>query len=191
MDQYVRGSDPDGAVYWLTRMLERGEDPLYIARRVMVMASEDIGMADSQALMVAVAAQQVVHFVGMPEAALALTQAVVYLACAPKSNSLGRAYAKASQDVQPTCNEPVPLYLLNTPAALMHTNHNDSYVYAHDVYAGLGADSQDPLRPPSQLVQPQGYLPASLRSRQYYEPGEHAQGAEASIVQWLARRRTT
>jgi len=190
LQKSVRGSDPDGAVYWLTRMLERGEDPLYIARRIMVMASEDIGIADSQALLVAVAAQQVVQFVGMPEAVLALTQAVVYLACAPKSNSLGRAYAKASQDVQSACNEPVPLHLRNIPAALMHTS-KDSYVYAHDVYAGLSADPCDPLRPPPQLVQPQGYLPESLRSHQYYEPGEHAQGAEASIAQWLARRRVT
>ena len=187
----VRGSDPDGALYWLVRMLEAGEDPLYIARRVIRMASEDIGLADPGALAVAVAAQQTVHFVGLPEAALALAQAVVHLACAPKSNALYRAYKAVQDDIRSTRDEGVPLHLRNAPTQLMQkSGYGDSYIYAHDVYQAVGADAADPSRPPPASVQPEGYLPEYLRDRHYYEPGEWAQGAEGSIARWLARRRT-
>jgi putative ATPase len=115
----LRGSDPDAALYWLVRMLEAGEDPLYIARRLVRFASEDIGMADPQALIIAVAAQQAVHFVGLPEGNLALTEAVVYLASAPKSNSLYQAYSRVQEDIQHSRNEPVPLHLRNPATGLM------------------------------------------------------------------------
>ncbi len=184
----VRGSDPDGALYWLGRMLEAGEDPLYIARRLMRMASEDVGMADPQALQVTVAAQHAVHFLGMPEGALALAQAAVHLACAPKSNALERAYMAVQQDVRSTRNAPVPLHLRNAPTGLMRASgYGDGYVYAHDAYAGV--DPEDPSRPPAASVQPEGYLPEDMRDRRYYEPSDHAEGAERSISQWLVRRR--
>ncbi|MBA3824427.1 MAG: replication-associated recombination protein A [Ktedonobacterales bacterium] len=184
----VRGSDPDGALYWLGRMLEAGEDPLYIVRRVIRMASEDIGMADPQALVVAVAAQQAVHFVGMPEGALALAQAVVHLACAPKSNALERAYMAVQADVRATRNDGVPLHLRNAPTKLMRdAKYGGGYVYAHDVYESI--DSEDPARPPAASVQPEGYLPENLRDRRYYVPSDHAEGAERSVAAWLQRRR--
>jgi putative ATPase len=184
----IRGSDPDGALYWLVRMLEAGEDPLYVARRLVRMASEDIGMADPQALLVAVAAQQAVHFVGLPEGALALAQAAVHLACAPKSNALERAYMAVQADVRTTRNDSVPLHLRNAPTKLMKdAKYGGGYVYAHDVYQGI--DPEDPARPPAQRVQPEGYLPEAMRERHYYEPGEHAEGAERSIAEWLQRRR--
>jgi putative ATPase len=188
----VRGSDPDAALYWLTRMLEGGEDPLYIARRVMRMASEDIGLADPQALSIVVAAQQAVHFLGMPEGALALVEAVIYLATAPKSNALERAYVAVQADIRATRNEPVPLHLRNAPTRLMKdSGYGNGYVYAHDVYTELGPDPSDPLHPPPQNVQPGGYLPTSLGKRTYYEPGDNAQGMEATISKWLQRRRST
>lgn len=188
----VRGSDPDGALYWLARMLEGGEDPLYIARRVLRMASEDIGLADPQGLVQALAAQQAVHFVGMPEGALALAQAVVYLACAPKSNALERAYMAAVEDVRNTRNGPVPLPLRNAPTRLMRDlEYGEGYVYAHEVYAERGADPADPARPWPEVVQPGGYLPAELRGRHFYLPGDHAMGAEAAIARWLERRRAS
>jgi putative ATPase len=181
----LRGSDPDAALYWLARMLESGEDPLYVVRRLIRFASEDIGMADPQALLVCVAAQQAVHFIGMPEGALALAQAVVHLAAAPKSNALYTAYAAVQQDVQATRNDPVPLHLRNAPTRLMRDlEYGKGYIYAHDVYAGA-PDPADPNRPPPE--RPQDYLPAALRGRTYYQPG--AQGAEASIRAWLERRR--
>lgn len=186
----VRGSDPDGALYWLGRMLEAGEDPLYVIRRVIRMASEDIGLADPQALGVAVAAQQAVHFLGMPEGALALAQAVVYLAAAPKSNALERAYMAVQADIRTTRNAGVPLHLRNAPTKLMQAlAYGQQYVYPHEVYAALGADPEDPARPPPASVQPEGYLPPDVADRRYYEPGATAQGAEASIARWLARRR--
>jgi putative ATPase len=186
----VRGSDPDGAIYWLGRMLEAGEDPLYIARRLIRMASEDIGLADPQALGVAVAAQQAVHFLGMPEGALALAQAAVHLACAPKSNALERAYMAVQADVRASRNDPVPLHLRNAPTKLMRdAKYGGGYVYAHDVYAGV--DPDDPARPPAASVQPEGYLPPSVGDRHYYDPGDHAEGAERSIAAWLQRRRTS
>jgi putative ATPase len=184
----VRGSDPDGAIYWLGRMLEAGEDPLYIARRLIRMASEDIGLADPQALGVVVAAQQAVHFLGMPEGALALAQAAVHLACAPKSNALERAYMAVQADVRAARNDPVPLHLRNAPTKLMRdAKYGGGYVYAHDVYAGV--DPDDPARPPAASVQPEGYLPSALGARHYYDPGPHAEGAEHSIAAWLQRRR--
>ena len=181
----LRGSDPDAALYWLARMLEAGEDPLYVVRRLIRFASEDVGMADPQALLVCVAAQQAVHFVGMPEGALALAQAVVHLAAAPKSNALYTAYGAATADVQATRNDPVPLHLRNAPTRLMkELDYGKGYAYAHDLYAGR-PDPADPLRPPPQ--RPQEYLPEALRDREYYHPT--AQGNEASIATWLARRR--
>jgi putative ATPase len=182
----LRGSDPDAALYWLGRMLEAGEDPLYVVRRLIRFASEDVGMADPQALVVCVAAQQAVHFIGMPEGALALAQAVVHLATAPKSNALYAAYGAVQEDVQATRNDPVPLHLRNAPTRLMRDlEYGKGYVYAHDVYAGE-PDPADPSRPPPE--RPQDYLPGGLRGRAYYHPG--GQGAEASIRAWLERRRS-
>ncbi len=180
----LRGSDPDAGLYWLACMLEAGEDPLYIVRRLIRFASEDVGMADSQALLVCVAAQQAVHFVGLPEANLALAQAVVHLATAPKSNALYHAYSRVQQDVQQTRNDPVPLHIRNAPTRLMQElDYGKDYKYAHEHYKDMSID--DPERPPS--VQLQEYLPESLKGRRYYEPGY--QGKEASIRKWLDRRR--
>lgn len=180
----LRGSDPDAALYWLARMLEAGEDPLYIVRRLIRFASEDVGMADPQALLVCVAAQQAVHFVGLPEANLALAQAVVHLATAPKSNALYEAYSRVQEDVQKTRNDPVPLQIRNAPTQLMKDlDYGKDYKYAHDYYKDMQID--DPERPPSAQVQE--YLPESLKGRRYYEPGH--QGKEASIKKWLEKRR--
>src|SRR5262249_42768993 len=160
-------------------------DPLYVVRRLIRFASEDVGMADPQALAICVAAQQAVHFIGMPEGALALAQAVVYLATAPKSNALYSAYAAVVEDVRATRNDPVPLHLRNAPTRLMkELDYGTGYTYAHDVYAGQ-PDPADPSRPPPE--RPQDYLPEQLREHAYYRPG--AQGAEASIQAWLNRRR--
>ncbi|HEX9069998.1 MAG TPA: replication-associated recombination protein A [Ktedonobacterales bacterium] len=181
----LRGSDPDASLYWLGRMLEAGEDPLYVVRRLVRFASEDVGMADPQALVVCMAAQRAVHFIGMPEGALALAQAVVYLATAPKSNALYTAYAAVQADVRQTRNDPVPLPLRNAPTRLMKgLDYGKGYVYAHDQYAGE-PDPADPLRPPPE--RPQEYLPEVLKQREYYHPTR--QGAEASVESWLRRRR--
>jgi putative ATPase len=180
----LRGSDPDAGLYWLARMLEAGEDPLYIVRRLIRFASEDVGMADPQALLVCVAAQQAVHFVGLPEANLALAQAVVHLATAPKSNALYEAYSRVQEDVQQTRNDPVPLWIRNAPTQLMKDfDYGKDYKYAHDYYKEM--QIEDPDRPPATQIQE--YLPESLRERQYYEPGH--QGKEASIKKWLEQRR--
>ncbi len=180
----LRGSDPDAGLYWLARMLEAGEDPLYIVRRLIRFASEDVGMADSQALVVCMAAQQAVHFVGLPEGNLALAQAVVYLATAPKSNALYEAYSRVQEDVQKTRNEPVPLQIRNSPTQLMKDlDYGKDYKYAHDYYKDMQID--DPDRPPATKVQ--AYLPESLQGKHYYEPGH--QGKEASIKKWLEKRR--
>ncbi len=180
----LRGSDPDAGLYWLARMLEAGEDPLYIVRRLIRFASEDVGMADPQALVVCVAAQQAVHFVGLPEGNLALAQAVVYLATAPKSNALYEAYSRVQEDVQQTRNEPVPLHIRNAPTQLMKDlDYGKDYKYAHDYYKAMHID--DPERPPATKVQE--YLPESLQGKKYYEPG--LQGKEASIKKWLEKRR--
>lgn len=165
----LRGSDPDAALYWLGRMLEAGEDPLYIVRRLIRFASEDIGMADPQALVIATSAQQAVHFVGMPEADLALAQAVVYLATAPKSNSLYRAYSKVKEDVARTRNEPVPLHLRNPETRLMRRlGYGKGYKYPHDF--------------PGHFVREQ-YLPRGLGRRRYYQPSD--QGLEPEIERRL------
>jgi putative ATPase len=162
----LRGSDPDAALYWLGRMLEAGEDPLYIARRLVRFASEDVGVADPQALVITVAAQQAVHFVGLPEGNLALAEAVVYLAAAPKSNSLYRAYSRVQQDIQHGRNEPVPLHLRNPVTGLMRqTGYGKGYKYAHDY--------------PDHFVKQQN-LPSSLQGKRYYIPGD--QGYEKEIA---------
>jgi putative ATPase len=180
----LRGSDPDAGLYWLGRMLEAGEEPLYIVRRLIRFASEDVGMADSQALLVCVAAQQAVHFLGLPEGNLALAQAVVHLATAPKSNALYAAYSRVQEDVQKTRNEPVPLQIRNAPTQLMkELDYGKDYRYAHDYYKEMRIEDTD--RPPALRVQE--YLPESLKERRYYEPGQ--QGKEASIKQWLEKRR--
>jgi putative ATPase len=167
----LRGSDPDAALYWLGRMLEAGEDPLYIARRLVRFASEDVGMADPQALMVAVAGQQAVHFIGLPEGNLALAQAVVYLASAPKSNSLYQAYSRVKQDIQHGRNEPVPLHLRNPVTNLMReTGYGRGYKYAHDY--------------PDHFVKQQN-LPPSLQGKRYYVPGD--QGYEKEIADRLRK----
>jgi putative ATPase len=161
----LRGSDPDAALYWLGRMIESGEDPLYIARRLVRFACEDIGVADPQALVLAVAAQQAVHFVGMPEANLALAEAAVYLATAPKSNSLYQAYSQVQQDIARSRNEPVPLWLRNPATPLMRQmGYGQGYKYAHDY--------------PGHFV-PQQHLPPALQGRRYYIPGD--QGYETEI----------
>ncbi len=180
----LRGSDPDAGLYWLARMLEAGEDPLYIVRRLIRFASEDVGMADPQALLVCVAAQQAVHFVGLPEANLALAQAVVHLATAPKSNALYEAYSRVQEDVQKTRNDPVPLQIRNAPTQLMKDlDYGKDYKYTHDYYKDMQIEDRE--RPPA--VQVQEYLPESLKGRHYYEPGH--QGKEASIKKWLEKRR--
>jgi len=161
----LRGSDPDAALYWLGRMLEAGEDPLYIVRRLVRFASEDVGMADPQALVVAVAAQQAVHFIGMPEGNLALAEAVTYLATAPKSNSLYEAYSKVQQDVERSRNEPVPLHLRNPVTKLMRQlGHGKGYKYAHD-YPGHFVEQQN--------------LPDLLKGKRYYSPSD--QGYEKEV----------
>src|SRR2546429_636795 len=180
----LRGSDPDASLYWLGRMIEAGEDPLYIVRRLIRFASEDVGMADPQALLVCVAAQQAVHFVGLPEANLALAQAVIHLATAPKSNALYEAYSRVQEDVQKTRNDPVPLQIRNAPTQLMKDlDYGKDYKYTHEYYKDM--QIEDPERPPA--IQLQEYLPESLKGRSYYEPGQ--QGKEASIKKWLERRR--
>jgi putative ATPase len=167
----LRGSDPDAALYWLGRMLEAGEDPLYIARRLVRFASEDVGMADPHALMIAVAAQQAVHFVGLPEGNLALSEAVVYLAAAPKSNSLYQAYHKVQDDIQHGRNEPVPLHLRDPATGLMRQmGYGKGYKYAHDY--------------PKHFVK-QENLPSSLQGKRYYIPS--GQGYEKEIAARLKR----
>jgi putative ATPase len=166
----IRGSDPDAALYWLARMVANGEDPLFIARRLIRAASEDVGLADPQALVVAVAAQQAVHVIGMPEGALALAEAAVYLALAPKSNALYRAYEAARQDVAETRNDPVPLHLRNAPTTLMRQlGWGAGYRYPHDEPDAIGR---------------QEYLPPRLQGRRYYSPTER--GWEARLRERLA-----
>ncbi|MFH0846985.1 MAG: replication-associated recombination protein A [Chloroflexota bacterium] len=162
----MRGSDPDAALYWLARMIEAGEDPLYVARRLVRFASEDIGMADPQALVIAVAAQQAAHFIGMPEGNLALAQAVVYLATAPKSNSLYTAYSAVQEEVKKGRNEPVPLHLRNPVTGLMRAvGYGKGYKYAHD-YPGHFVEQQN--------------LPDRLKNRRFYFPGQ--EGFERRIL---------
>jgi putative ATPase len=173
----VRNSDPDGALYWLARMLEAGEDPLYVARRVVRMAVEDIGLAEPNALALCMAARDAVDFVGMPEGNLALAQAVVYLALAPKSNALYAAYSQVQTDVERTAAEPVPLHLRNAPTGLMkHLGYGKGYQYAHDLENKV-ADMQ--------------CLPDNLKDRIYYQPTN--QGVEKRIrerLEEIRRQRT-
>ncbi len=158
----LRGSDPDAALYWLARMLEAGEDPLFIVRRMVILAAEDVGLADPQALVVAVAAQQAVHFIGMPEGYLPLSQAALYLANAPKSNSVIASYGRARAAVERTGDLPVPLHLRNAPTALMKgLGYGSGYKYAHD-YEGHRVE--------------QRHLPDELGDERFYVPGD--QGAE-------------
>ena len=165
----MRNSDPDAAVYWLARMLEAGEDPLYIARRVTRFASEDVGLADSRALEVAVAAYQACHFIGMPECTVHLTEAVVYMAMAPKSNALYMAYETAKKDALTQLAEPVPLAIRNAVTPLMQNLHyGEGYQYAHDA-----KDKLTTLQ----------CLPDSLRGREYYRPTD--QGLEARYKERL------
>jgi putative ATPase len=153
----VRGSDPDAAVYWLARMLEAGEDPLFVARRLVISAAEDVGLADPHALQVAIAAQQAAHFVGMPEAVLPLTEAALYLALAPKSNSALTSYGAARELIEQTGNEAVPLHLRNAPTGLMKSmGYGKGYKYAHDFEGGV-ADQE--------------HLPQKLAGRKVYKPG--------------------
>ncbi len=174
----VRGSDPDGALYWLARMLDAGEDPLYVARRLVRMAVEDVGLADPQALAVCVSARDAYHFLGSPEGDLALAQAAVYLAAAPKSNRIYEAYGAAAGAARETPAEPVPLHLRNAPTDLMRDlGYGRDYRYDHAYREG---------------VAPQTYLPPSLGERRFYEPGER--GEEARVRERLeafarARRR--
>jgi putative ATPase len=154
----MRNSDPDAAVYWLARMLEAGEDPLYVARRLVRFASEDIGNADPQALGIAVAAKDAVHFIGMPEGNTALAQAAIYLATAPKSNAVYRAYLNAAESAGRDVTEPVPLHLRNAPTRLMkELDYGKDYQYAHD-----NPDA----------VTDMSCLPPSQQGRRYYRPVE-------------------
>jgi putative ATPase len=169
----VRNSDPDASLYWLARMLEAGEDPLYVARRVVRMAVEDIGLADPNALGICMAARDAVDFLGMPEGNLALAQAVVYLAIAPKSNALYTAYGAVQEDVERTAAQPVPLHLRNAPTGLMKgLGYGRGYQYVHDLDEKV-ADMQ--------------CLPDNLRDRVYYQPTQ--EGIEKRIRERLAEIR--
>ena len=166
----MRNSDPDAAVYWLARMLEAGEDPLYVARRVTRFASEDVGLADPRALEIAVAAYQACHFIGMPECSVHLTEAVVYLAMAPKSNAMEVAYLTAREDALKEIDEPVPLVIRNAPTKLMkELGYGKGYQYAHDT---------------KEKITNMQCLPDSLLGREYYRPTE--QGVEGRFKARLA-----
>jgi putative ATPase len=176
----MRNSDPDAAVYWLARMLEAGEDPMYVARRITRFASEDVGLADPRALEVAVAAMQACHLIGMPECSVHLTEAVVYLSLAPKSNALYMAYEQAKADALTQLDEPVPLVIRNAPTRLMkELNYGKGYQYAHDAPDKVTAMT---------------CLPESLKDREYYKPS--GEGLEAkykdrlqAIKVWKAAHR--
>ena len=174
----VRNSDPDASLYWLGRMLEAGEDPLYIARRVVRMAVEDIGLAEPNALALCMAARDAVDFIGMPEGNLALAQAVVYLSVAPKSNALYTAYGAVQADVERTAAEPVPLHLRNAPTGLMkNLGYGKGYQYAHDL------DSK---------VAEMQCLPDNLKDRTYYHPT--SEGVEKRIrekIEEIRKKRGT
>ena len=169
----MRNSDADAAIYWLARMLEAGEDPLYVARRLVRFASEDVGNADPRALEVTLAAKDAVHFLGMPEANTALAQAVLYLAAAPKSNAVYVAYGRAARDATQDVAAPVPLHLRNAPTRLMkELGYGEGYRYAHDEAEGVAEMSG---------------LPEHLEGRKYYEPTDR--GIEARIKEALLRAR--
>jgi putative ATPase len=163
----VRGSDPDAALYWLARMIESGEDPLFIVRRMVILASEDVGLADPMAMVVATACQQAVHFIGLPEGFFPMAETALYLALAPKSNSVGSAYGAALRDVEATRNEPVPLHLRNALTGLMRQmGYGKGYKYAHD-YEGHVVEQQ--------------HRPDRAQGHTYYRPGE---------LGWEGRRRS-
>nr|WP_308625912.1 replication-associated recombination protein A [uncultured Eisenbergiella sp.] len=167
----MRNTDPDAAVYWLSRMLEAGEDPLYVARRLVRFASEDVGLADSNALLVAVAAYQACHFNGMPECNVNLAHAVVYLSMAPKSNALYKAYEDCKEDAVSMLAEPVPLQIRNAPTSLMEELHyGEGYVYAHNT---------------EEKVTAMRCLPESLLHKRYYVPS--GEGKEAQVKDKLDR----
>ena len=166
----LRDSDPDGALYWMTRMLESGEEPLYVARRLVRFASEDVGNADPTALTITLAAKDAYDFLGSPEGELALAQATLYLAMAPKSNAVYVAFNEAKEDVAERPSEPVPLSIRNAPTGLMKDlGYGAGYQYAHDA--------------PEARVD-QEHLPDSLRDRQYYRPTDR--GLEADVARRLA-----
>jgi putative ATPase len=155
----MRNSDPDASLYWLARMLEAGEDPMYVARRIVRFACEDIGLAAPAALTQSIAAMQSVQFIGMPEGKLALAQAVVYCSCAPKSNAIYRAYSEAAADALNTIQHPVPLHLRNAPTGLMKDiGYGKDYKYAHDYAHGKAVDMD--------------CLPKELLGRKYFQPSE-------------------
>ncbi|MDF2921842.1 MAG: family ATPase [Paenibacillaceae bacterium] len=170
----MRNSDVNAAIYWLARMLEAGEEPLYVARRLIRFASEDVGMADSRALEIAVSVYQACHFIGMPECSVHLTHAVTHLSLAPKSNALYGAYEQAKQDALEMLAEPVPLQLRNAPTKLMKDlRYGEGYEYAHDTEEKLTAMK---------------CLPDSLQDRQYYLPT--TQGNEARVKEWMDKIQT-
>lgn len=167
----MRGSDPDAALYWMMRMLEAGEDPLFIARRMVIFAAEDVGNADPQALSVAVAAKEAFHFVGLPEGRIPLAQAAVYLATAPKSNASYKGMLAAAADVAQHGALPVPLHLRNAPTALLKTlGYGKGYEYAHDQEGQAVGHT---------------HLPDELRGRQYYDPSEN--GVERDVRERMKR----
>jgi putative ATPase len=173
----LRNSDPDASVYWLARMLEAGEDPLYVARRLVRFASEDVGLADPRALGVATAAKDAVHFIGMPEGNTALAQAAIYLATAPKSNAVYRAYGQAAEDATRNIAEPVPLHLRNAPTPLMkELDYGRGYRYAHDEPEG---------------TTPMPCLPPALVGKVYYRPTDRGFELEIEkrLSEWRERRR--
>jgi putative ATPase len=167
----IRAGDPDAAIYWLARMLEGGESLMFVARRLVILASEDVGLADSRGLEVAIAAQQAAHFVGMPEAFYPLAHATLFLALAPKSNSVGRAYGAALDDVRNLRNEPVPLHLRNASTGLMRgLGYGKGYHYAHDDYDVETVN-----------------VPENVAGKTYYRPGDR--GAEREFAQRNKKRR--
>src|SRR6058998_3417645 len=167
----VRGSDPDAALYWLMRMIDAGEDPMFIARRIVILAGEDVGLADPQALVIASAAQQATHLIGLPESYFPLAEATVYCALAPKSDSLKRGLGELQRDLEETRADPVPLHLRNAPTPLMkQLGYGKDYKYAHDYEGHIAPDET--------------YLPENLQGRRYYEPTDL--GAEAELKRRLA-----
>ncbi len=173
----MRDSNPDATLYWLGRMIESGEDPLYIARRIIRFASEDIGLADPQALVVAMAAQQAVHFLGMPEGNLALSEAAVYMATAPKSNSLYTGYTEVQREIRNGANEPVPLHMRNAVTGLMkNLGYGKGYKYAHN-FKGHYVEQQ--------------HLPDSLKGKTFYKPGElgYERQIAVRLKEWRQQRK--